>query len=210
MSRRTSTDRHRDSGPPADGPQLIDQLVAFHHPTRQRILECLALHGPATVGGLADRLGLAPGSVSHHLKPLHRAGLVEPAPELGRDTRQSWWREVRVTLSYDAADFPAGSRVRELVTAAERANDDRHVSAIRSWRAGRDSMPQPWQRAGGSQDTTVAATPAQAADLHERIGALLRDWSRECREDAVSRPDDSRRVVLALAHVHPLVEGEPR
>jgi DNA-binding transcriptional ArsR family regulator len=210
MSRRTAADRHRDTAPPAGGPALVDQLVAFHHPTRQRILECLALQGPATVGRLAGRLGLAPGSISHHLKALHRAGLVEPAPELGRDTRESWWRETRVTLSYDAADFPPGSRVRAVVTAAERANDDRHVGAIREWRAHRDSFPAAWQRAGGSQDTTVAATPAQVADLHERIGAVMRDWSRECREDAAARPEEPRRVVLALAHVHPVVETEPQ
>lgn len=202
MTRRTAADRHRDTAPPTAGPALVDQLVAFHHPTRQRILECLALQGPATVGRLAERLGLAPGSVSHHLKPLHRAGLVEPAPELGRDTRESWWREASVTLSYDAADFPPGSRVREVVTAAERANDDRHVRAIRDWRAHRDSLPADWQRAGGSQDATVAATAAQAADLHERIGAVIRDWARECREDADRRPDEPRRIVLALAHVH--------
>jgi len=204
MPRRTADDRHRDTTPPADGPDLVDQLVAFHHPTRQRILECLSLHGPATVGRLAEQLGLAPGSVSHHLKPLHRAGFVEPAPELGRDTRESWWREVRVSLSYDATDFAPGSRLREVVTAAERANDDRHVAAIRAWRTNRDALPPGWQRAGGSQDTTVAATAAQAADLHERIGTVLRDWSRECRADAEAHPEELRRVVLAFAHVHPV------
>ncbi len=67
-----------------------------------------------------------------------------------------------------------------------------------------------WQRAGGSQDTTVAATPGQAAELHERIGALIRDWSREWREDAAARPDESRRVVLALAHIHPVHGAEPQ
>jgi DNA-binding transcriptional ArsR family regulator len=210
MTRRTAADRHRDTVPPAGGPELVEQLVAFHHPTRQRILECLSLHGPATVGRLAERLGLAPGSVSHHLKPLHRAGFVEPAPELGRDTRESWWREVRVSLSYDPVDFPPGSRVHELVTAAERANDDRHVDAIRQWRRHRGSMPRRWQRAGGSQDTTVAATAAQAAELHERLAAVMREWSRECRDDLERRPDQDRRVVLAFAHVHPLVDPAER
>jgi DNA-binding transcriptional ArsR family regulator len=210
MTRRTAADRHRDTVPPAGGPDLVEQLVAFHHPTRPRILECLSLHGPATVGRLAERLGLAPGSVSHHLKPLHRAGFVEPAPELGRDTRESWWREVRVSLSYDAADFPPGSRLHEVVAAAERANDDRHVDAIREWRRHRGSMPPAWQRAGGSQDTTVAATAAQVTELHERLAAVMREWSRECREDVERRPHRDRRVVLAFAHVHPLVDQAER
>ncbi len=210
MPRRPASERHRDTVPPAQGADLVEQLVAFHHPTRQRILECLSLHGPATVGRLAERLALAPGSVSHHLKPLHRAGFVETAPELGRDTRESWWREARVSMSYDAVDFPPGSRAHDVVATAERANDDRHVAAIRGWRSQRSSLPTQWQRAGGSQDTTVAATPAQVADLHERIGTVMGEWARECRTDADQRPDASRRLVLAFARVHPVAGTEPR
>ena len=92
----------------------MEQLIAYHHPTRQRILEDLALHGASSVGQLAERLSLAPGSVSHHLKPLHRAGFVEPAPELARDSRASWWRAAPQRMSYDATDYPAGSRAREV------------------------------------------------------------------------------------------------
>ena len=136
MSRRTAADRHRDSAPARSGPELIDQLVAYHHPTRQRILEALSLRGPASVGTIAEQCGLAPGSVSHHLKPLHRAGFVEPAPELAADTRASWWRLARTSVSYDATDYPDGSRAREVVALAEKANDERHVRAIQAWRSG--------------------------------------------------------------------------
>lgn len=203
MPRRTADERHADSAPSREGPELIEQLIAYHHPTRQRILECLALHGPAPVGVLADLLDLAPGSVSHHLKPLHRAGFVEPAPELAADTRASWWRSSQTSVAYDADDFPAGSRAREVVSLAEKANDDRHVAAIRSWREGRSSLPAAWRRAGGSQDSTTAATPAQVQDLLERVQALMREWGEECRQDTEDHPDADRLPVLFFAHAGP-------
>ncbi len=203
MSRRTADQRHVDSSPAREGPELIDQLVAYHHPTRQRILECLSLHGPAPVGVLAARLDLAPGSVSHHLKPLHRAGFVEPAPDLATDTRASWWRTSQTTVSYDAADFPTGSRAHEVVSLAEKANDDRHVEAIRSWRRDRSSLPAAWQRAGGSQDSSAPATPEQVQDLLDRVQTLMRAWGEECRQDAEARPEVERLPVLFFAHVGP-------
>ena len=209
MPRRTAAERHQDTAPATSGPELIDQLVAYHHPARQRILEVLSMDGPASVGMIAQRSGLAPGSVSHHLKPLHRGGFVEPAPELAQDTRASWWRLTPTSLSYDALDHPPGSRAREVVTLAERANDDRHAKAVRSWRVARQDLPADWRRAGGSTDTTVSATPEQVVDLLERLNAVFRDWSRDCQADHAARPDVERRHVLAFAHVLPVV-GDAR
>ena len=44
-----------------------------------RLMDALAVHGPSTTSTLATTLGLATGSVSHHLKVLAEAGLVAPA-----------------------------------------------------------------------------------------------------------------------------------
>src|ERR1700712_3991484 len=95
MPRRTAAQRHLDSAPvPGEPPAqtLAALLVAYHHPIRRWLCELLGLEGPANVGQLAARTGLAVGSVSHHLRALYRQGLIEPAPELARDTRESWWR----------------------------------------------------------------------------------------------------------------------
>ena len=83
MTRHTAEQRHRDSAPPRapgheSGDDLVDVLMAFHHPTRRWLAELLWVEGPATVGRLAARTGLAVGSVSHHLKPLHRFRLPLP------------------------------------------------------------------------------------------------------------------------------------
>ncbi len=210
MTRRTADRRHADSAPSPQGPELIEQLIAFYHPTRQRILESLSVDGPASVGLLAERLGIAPGSVSHHLKPLHRGGFVEPAPELAQDTRASWWRTARSSVSFDALDYPEGSRAREVVNLAERANDDRHANAMRTWRTRRHELPERWQRAAGSSDTATAATAEQVADLHTRINALLRTWGEEVHADKEAHPDAERRHVIAFAHVVPTFDGGSR
>ena len=68
-------------------PRVTDAKViaAMTHPLRQRLLAVLRLDGPSTVGVLAQRLGQAPGNISHHLKALAAAGLVEEVPELARE-----------------------------------------------------------------------------------------------------------------------------
>ena len=114
MPRKRAAERHTDSAPPGNlpdqpaGAALIDALLALHHPMRRRIFEILTNDGPATVGQLAARLDIAVGSVSHHLKPMHRTGFVEPAPELARDTRESWWRGNTRRLSWNAEDYADG------------------------------------------------------------------------------------------------------
>ncbi|MFJ9692836.1 ArsR/SmtB family transcription factor [Kitasatospora sp. NPDC101183] len=55
-----------------------DQHTALAHPTRQRLLFALS-GGPSTISRLAVQLGVNKGSVSHHLKVLCEAGLVQDA-----------------------------------------------------------------------------------------------------------------------------------
>ncbi|WP_369390978.1 ArsR/SmtB family transcription factor [Streptomyces sp. CG1] len=52
-----------------------EQFAALAHPLRQRLLFALT-HEAATISQLAVRLDVAKGSVAHHLKTLHTAGLV--------------------------------------------------------------------------------------------------------------------------------------
>ena len=70
---------------PAD-PSVI---AAIHHPLRRRLIDLLGVDGPATASQLAERTGELVGNISHHLKVLHEAGLVE------RDRRGTWmWYRV--------------------------------------------------------------------------------------------------------------------
>jgi len=212
MPRKTAADRHTDSAPPDDrtglpeGAALIDALLAMHHPVRRRIYEILTNDGPATVGQLADRLGIAVGSVSHHLKPMHRTGFVQPAPELARDTRESWWRGRNRRLSWSNQDYADGSFARQVADAAERANLEYLNAATVQWMRTRDSLPAPW-REGLASDNFVPATAAQLEDLKERVNALTTEWTREVRADAEVHPDAERRAVRFIARVFPSEPG---
>ncbi|MFE4512993.1 ArsR/SmtB family transcription factor [Kitasatospora sp. NPDC056783] len=54
------------------------QHTALAHPVRQRLLFALGTR-PSTISRLAAQLGVNKGSVSHHLKVLCEAGLVQDA-----------------------------------------------------------------------------------------------------------------------------------
>lgn len=66
--------------------QLAGGLKALAHPARLRILSLISAQeeGEACVCHLTEPLGLAQPTVSHHLKLLHEAGLVE------REQRGTW------------------------------------------------------------------------------------------------------------------------
>jgi DNA-binding transcriptional ArsR family regulator len=206
VTRRTAAERHQDSTPaPVEDPQgaLADLLVAYHHPLRRWLCDLLAVEGPANVGQLAARTGLAVGSVSHHLKALHRSNLIEPAPELARDTRESWWRATQSGFSWSVDDFAEGTLGRRVAEAAEVENFRHQVRAVREWleRASRDD-PE-WRQAASSSDTLVLATAEQLVDLGGRITRVVTEWSAECRDDQRARPDVVRRPARAISRTFP-------
>ena len=208
MTRRTATERHRDSAPQHPSGQgsrddLLDVLMAFHHPTRRWLAELLEIEGPASVGRLAARTGLAVGSVSHHLKPLHRHGFIEPAPDLAHDTRESWWRSVRRPLTWSADDFASGTSARRIADAAEAENFRHQVRAVGQWLTRTQEVDAAWRRAASSTDTVVPATRTQLRDLAERMADLIATWSAECLEDRAARPEAERLPVRVVARAFP-------
>jgi DNA-binding transcriptional ArsR family regulator len=206
VTRRTAAERHQDSVPaPPDDLQsaLADLLLAYHHPLRRWLCDLLAVEGPSNVGQLAARTGLAVGSVSHHLKALHRSNLIEPAPELARDTRESWWRATQSGFSWSVDDFPEGTMGRRVAETAEVENFRHQVRAARDWleRAPRDEPA--WRQAASSSDILALATLEQLEALGGRITRVLSEWSAECQADQRERPDAVRRPVRATARVFP-------
>jgi DNA-binding transcriptional ArsR family regulator len=174
----------------------MDVLVALHHPTRRWLLELLHVEGAATVGRLAARTGLAVGSVSHHLKPLHRQGFVEPAPELARDTRESWWRVTERPLSWSVEDFAPDSLGRKVADQAGFEDFRYQARATQQWLKEMGQATPEWRRAAGSTDSLVRATPEQTADLHQRLGAVLQAWTEEVKTEDPA--PDSRMVRVTL------------
>lgn len=208
MTRKTAVERHQDSTPgterwPPEGADVIDALIAAHHPARRRMYELLLVGGPANVGQLAQRTGLAVGSVSHHLKRLHRAGFVVPAPELARDTRESVWRGIRRRLSWSADDFPTGTVARDIADVAERNNFEHHTRTTLSWIRDRSGYPPPWNELGLSADSLIRATPEQFEQLQTELERIVHDWDERCRADARSRPEVERMPVRTIVRAFP-------
>ena len=208
MPRRTAADRHADSAPASGAPAgdeqaLGDLLAAFHHPTRRWLHEILAVDGPANVGQLAARTGLAVGSVSHHLKYLHRQGLVEPAPNHARDTRESWWRSLSRDLVWEVDDFAPGTLGRKVAETAAVENFRHQVRAVQDWLKRQPEEPRVWRRAAGSSDSMSVATAEQLEDLGRRLNDLVRAWVDECKADAEVHPDAERRSVRAVLRTFP-------
>ena len=214
MPRRTAANRHLDSAPesaagPDDPSAPLDALIAFHHPTRRRIFELLSLTGPASVGSIAEQLDLAAGSVSHHLQPLHTNGFVEPAPELARDTRESWWRARSRRMTWAVSDYQAGT-AQEVAVAAEQANLEYHIEKSRQWYAERDGYASPWSDAGSVTEAAAVATLDQLEDLSRRLNDVMRSWSRVCKADREAHPETERMPVFAFAHAFPTMPKGPR
>lgn len=208
MTRRTAAERHLASAPPPEAErdpadELAELLMAFHHPIRRWLTELLGVDGPANVGQLAARTGLAVGSVSHHLKILHRQDLIEPAPDLARDTRESWWRLKPRTMTWSVEDFDEGTLGRRVAQTAEAENLRFQVRAMQEWLRQSHGETAGWRTAANSVDTYVPATEEQVRDFAGRLSRLVKQWSDECMADAAERPDASRRPVRAIARVFP-------
>ncbi len=212
MPRRTASERHLDSVPAAaadPSSELADLLVAYHHPIRRWLIELLALEGPANVGQLAARTELAVGSVSHHLKVLHRQGLVEPAPDLARDTRESWWRLGDRPLSWSVDDFEEGTLGRRVAETAEGENFRHQVRAVGAWLQQQKQDEREWRLAAESVDTLAYATVEQLDDLGDRLTLLVTEWAADCAADRAARPDAVRRPVRAIARAFPSAPVKP-
>jgi DNA-binding transcriptional ArsR family regulator len=163
----------------------IEQVAASGHPVRRRLLEVLGVDGPATASRLAENTGQLVGNVSHHLKMLARAGLVEEAPELAKDRRERWWRRVPLALSWSLSDVRGDPVGEAVAVAAEHENLEHHTAVVRGWLAARDTTDryaEEWADAAFATDSWAWATPEELADLGAAVNALLVEFSRTRRE----------------------------
>lgn len=173
-------------------------LAAVAHPVRRRLLDVLRVEQAASVGVLADRLGVAVGSVSHHAKVLAGHGLIVEAPELARDARERWWRlgDARISWSNRAfADDPAGSVVAQAV---DELSLRLQLERLTAWRAANAEAAPAWQDAATSTDMWLRLTPDELAQVSGELTELLSRWrTRELPDD------EPREPVFVFAHAFP-------
>ena len=202
MPRKTADERHRID--PDASTELMDMLIAVHHPTRQ-VARRAAVDGGArdgwSVGGSDGPRRVA--ASSYHLKPLHQAGVHRPAPDSpatpggpggGSPRATTAGRSTTSSRTASVARSPRRRRSRASATTCARRS-----SGSRRWR---DSTVE-WRRAAGSSDSLVKATAAQTADLHRRLDAVVAEWTRECQQDEQGVPTRIAVTVRTILRLFP-------
>lgn len=172
----------------------ISVITAITHPLRRRIVDRLLLHGATQVGVLARALDAQVGSISHHLRMLQKAGVVEQVDPPDGDRRASWWQLARRSFSWSSADFesPADALI---AREAQRANVRHQLERLQRWcRASAQSDVE-----GFNTDTLSWATAEELTELQHRLSALLDEWKA-----GIDREDGQERMpVYFFAHGFP-------
>lgn len=163
-------------------------LSAMANPHRSRIIDVLAVHGPATASTLAGRIDLAVGSVSHHLKVLAESDLVEEAPELAKDRRERWWRLVNKSTRWSRSDFADDTSAVNAALAAESLAMQKQLDRARDWMA-QSELTNPWDVAAFSNQTWMKLSPEELRQFSEDLVQVARNWRlrTDQAEDGVER-----------------------
>lgn len=183
------------------GTALTDPAVlrALAHPARLRMLDLLTEADGATATECARVVGLSPSSCSWHLRQLHAAGLVRPAGPSG-DARQRRWAATtprwQVALEEIDADPTEAQALDVTVTQSLLHASDATVEAF-TIAAAQGEETAEWRVASLVSNSVLRVTPAELADLTERIRQLLAPY----RRDARPAPDGARTVHAALRFV---------
>lgn len=176
----------------------IEAITAVHHPLRRRIVDYLGLYGASQVTTLARALEQQVGSISHHLRMLERAGIIERADDPTGDKRTSWWQPSRTTFSWSADDFADSPADAVLARSAERANINTQIGRLSAWHRTSSTSPE-WDRSAFSTDTLTWASAEELAALSRALSDTIGTWRRSIDvEDGAER-----RPVFVFAHGFP-------
>ena len=182
-------------------------LKGLTHPLRRQVVRLLGQFGPATVTLLASRTDADPGQLSYHLRELAKRGFVEPAPELARDRRESWWRLVPGGWSWKTEDMadPAGRAVADTLHNMVVADE---FERLRAFDANRESWSPEWLEAADTTNSYLRLTPAELRELTGQINELIRSFG-DAEGRTANRPvgpdeaDDGRQSVFIFIHAFP-------
>lgn len=166
-------------------------LRAMAHPLRQRLLELLAVHGPATATELAERVGHSPANCSWHLRQLAAGGYIEQAE--GGKGRQRIWRFVPTGHSYGhSGDEP---ELADAAAAASAMQLEHEVDELRHWWATKHTEPAAWADAGEATQSILWLTADELRELNAELKELLLRRVNRLVEPE-SRPEGCRPVRL--------------
>jgi DNA-binding transcriptional ArsR family regulator len=144
-------------------------LKAVAHPLRRRLLDVLRVDGPSMPSVLARATSQAVANVSHHMRVLAEAGLVEEAPELARNRKEHWWRIIDAQLSWNTEDFADVAAT----DAAESLGLQRQIELTTSWLGSPASHAEPWADSAFSSDAWLRLSPAELRAMGAEIQQVI-------------------------------------
>jgi DNA-binding transcriptional ArsR family regulator len=171
-------------------------LRALAHPVRNRILDEIEASGPARAADVARELDIPANQASFHLRQLAKYGLVEEAPDEGRDKRDRVWR--------------ASSRAAMAVNLSELEGAPGGKAAVRVFRDNKQAwghhvvdraFATDHPRGSGvftTSDHALKLTDEEAHRLRGEIDDLVESWAERTRGR-----DPERRTYLVLQIVQP-------
>lgn len=167
-------------------------LKALGHPRRQRMLQHLTVHGPATSATLARALGLNTGSTSYHLRELARYGFVEEATAAVGHRRERWWRAVPGDLRFP----PRSRQSAELRHVMDELNHHAYAADLELFEQLQLDADQgdPWADAFPYSRGTIRLTLPELREFFEEYIALLNRYKRP----EADTPPDARTVLTRL------------
>jgi DNA-binding transcriptional ArsR family regulator len=194
-------------GRPAEpGTRKIDleSLKGLAHPLRVEIFDTLAVYGPFTASGLAERLGESSGATSYHLRQLERHGFVREVK--GRGTgRERWWERTPGGIDLSATEMqetPVGRAASGLVLRQWQRNREQLMAEFVEH--GVDVLPPEWSDASSMTTTNLRLTVAQLREVAE---AFQRFDEENLAKYRGKNPPGSRPVQVQF-NAFPVLDGE--
>lgn len=177
-------------------------LRGLAHPVRSRIVAEMEATGPVRAADVARDLGIPANQASFHLRQLAKYGLVEEAPGEARDRRDRVWKLVAEGgLSIDLQDVesvPGGPAA--VGVWRRQATSWAHAVVDAAYAHDQDG-----ETVVAITEQTLRLTKAEAEELRDEVGEVLRRWA-----DRTRGRDDARRTYLALHFLQPYPDaGRP-
>jgi len=170
-------------------------MRALAHPTRLRIVGLLRSLGPQTAAMLGDEIDEAPGTISYHCRRLADAEFIEPAPELGSDRRERWWRATAEYTSWDLADAFDDPERMIAATALDHTVARAYAEEYEHFIDRAAVLGREWVSASNSSDRQLRLTADELAALGRELRAVVDRWESV---SAAHTPGDGAERVIAV------------
>ena len=177
-------------------------LLAISNSQRMRVLGLLRVKGPMTVGMISDITGMAPGSVSFHLKKLFDAGMAEKTDSVDGDKRKSWWkashRSMRPAPQDDGRISDAEYAYFQSVAVTYEPLYERYLDSV-------NDLPQEWREVGLCEDRTFDLTPEETEQMCLELDAVARKWQQHSFEEQQNTARRNMRKVQIVMQAFPWI-----